>query len=88
MSDIVAELRRQMVFRQERGDTLALVPLEDLDTLLSIVEGVATADLNNAHLYCPSCDGDVRHPRDDGYDHAPDCPWLAARRACGMEDAE
>ena len=51
-----------------------------LPALLAVVERVAAVEPLDAGLRCLFC----------GWrsDHAPDCIYPAARRACGMEDAE
>jgi len=85
--------------RDVHDAVLIVNAVNNLGTLLSIVERFAASDPlrvgTGPYLtYCSYCGargnrvGDeqgllgVEHP------HADDCPWLAARRACGMEDAE
>lgn len=71
--------------------------IANLDTLLTIVERFAATeypvDYNQSgvggRLVCEWCEvdsdeGDWMEPM--AFPHDPDCPWLLARRACGMED--
>lgn len=69
--------------RDVHDAVLIVNAVNNLDTLLSIVERFAAVEPLNGGFRCLYCGwSDEHEPDPDG------CPWLAARRACGMEDAE
>lgn len=73
-----------------------LLALDNLTALLDVVEAVAARDPTDGAgasdpgwPRCHHC-GELAYNDPDGvsgWDHADDCPWLAARELCGMEDA-
>lgn len=95
MTSMVARLRERFGVEMSTGEW-ALQP-DAYDTLLTIVERFAAdefpVDYNQnsrgGRLVCEWCDvdsdeGDWMEPM--AFPHAPDCPWLLARKACGMDD--
>lgn len=55
-------------------------PVGDVAALLDVVERFAASDPTSVGLRCSYC----------GWrsDHANDCPWLTARRLCGITDED
>ena len=92
MSDnVVARLRTERL--KVPGVSLFVIAARNLDDLLDVVERFTATDPlvtwirdgAKPELVCRYCELDNDT---DFVVHAPDCPWLAARRACGMEPAK
>ncbi|HQW88773.1 MAG TPA: hypothetical protein PK478_02925, partial [Nitrospira sp.] len=57
---------------------------EDILPLLDIVEAFAAEEpMSGDTMRCIYCDADIPMTYSP---HADGCPWLAARRLCGMEE--
>lgn len=76
--------RIRRVVAEDRG--YVLLAGEDILPLLDIVEAFAAREpMSGDTMRCIYCDTPVPMTYSP---HVDTCPWLAARRLCGMEDDE
>ena len=92
---VVARLRDRLNRYTPREWSAPFTPVEDaaLAALLDIVERLSWLrdPYDDEYEYCPYCHEDIVYnpcgatKPEPASVHDPGCPWLAARRLCGME---
>ena len=74
---MIERIRR--LIAEDRG--YVLLAGEDILPLLDIVEAFAAEEPMSGAMRCIYCDADIPMTYSP---HADNCPWLTARRLCGM----
>ena len=92
---VVARLRDRLNRYTPREWSAPFTPVEDaaLPALLDVVERLSWLrdPYDDEYEYCPYCHEDIVYnpcgatKPEPASVHDPGCPWLAARRLCGME---
>ena len=92
---VVARLRDRLNRYTPREWSAPFTPVEDaaLAALLDVVERLSWLrdPYDDEYEYCPYCHEDIVYnpcgatKPEPASVHDPGCPWLAARRLCGME---